>query len=71
MAKVLRCADLVKGCSFEARGTEEEILKQAAPHAKQAHGLEATPELVAAVRKAIRDGHENPNIPRTPERADG
>jgi len=55
MGKVLRCGDLVKGCSFEARGSEEEILQKAGPHAKEAHGMEVTPELVAAVRGAIRD----------------
>jgi predicted small metal-binding protein len=55
MGKVLRCGDLVKGCAFEARGTEEEILQKAGPHAKEAHGMEVTPELVAAVRGAIRD----------------
>jgi predicted small metal-binding protein len=55
MGKLLRCGDLVKGCSFEARGTEEEILQQAGPHAREAHGMEVTPELVAAVRGAIRD----------------
>ena len=55
MGKVLRCGDLVKDCAFEARGTEEEILRKAGPHAKDAHGMEVTPELVAAVRGAIRD----------------
>jgi predicted small metal-binding protein len=55
MEKVLRCGDLVAGCSFEARGTEEEILRKAAPHAMEAHGMEVTPELVAAVRGAIRE----------------
>ena len=55
MGKLLRCGDLVKGCSFEARGTEEEILQKAGPHAQEAHGMEITPELAAAVRGAIRD----------------
>jgi len=55
MAKLLRCSDLVKGCSFEARGTEEEILQKAAPHARETHGMQVTPELVAAVKGAIRD----------------
>jgi len=55
MAKVLRCGDLVKGCSFEARGTEEEILQKAGPHAKEAHGMEVTPDVVAAVRAAMKD----------------
>jgi predicted small metal-binding protein len=55
MAKVLKCRDLVKGCTFEARGTEDEILQKAGPHAKDTHGMEVTPDLVAAVKAAIRD----------------
>lgn len=55
MTKVLRCGDLVKGCDFEARGTEEEILQKAGPHAQQAHGMSVTPDLVAAVRAAMKD----------------
>lgn len=55
MSKVLRCADIQPGCAFVARGeTEEEILKQAAQHAKQAHGIEVNPAVADAVRKAIR-----------------
>ena len=45
MGKLLKCGDLVKGCAFEARGTEEEILQKAGPHAKEAHGMEVTPDL--------------------------
>jgi predicted small metal-binding protein len=55
MAKVLKCGDLVKGCTFEARGTEDEILQKAGPHAKDAHGMQVTPDLVAAVKAAIRE----------------
>jgi predicted small metal-binding protein len=55
MTKVLHCSDLVKGCLFEAKGTEDEILKQAAQHAKDVHGMEATPDLVAAVKQVVRD----------------
>ena len=55
MGRLLRCGDLVKGCPFEARGTEEEILRKAAPHAREVHGMEVTPELVVAVKTAIRD----------------
>jgi predicted small metal-binding protein len=60
MSKVLRCADVGMNCSFEARGeTEEEILKQAAPHAKEVHQLESIPpEVLQKIRQAIRD--ENP-----------
>jgi predicted small metal-binding protein len=56
MTKVLKCADLVPGCDFEARGrTDDEILAAAATHAKEAHGLDATPELAEKVRGAIRE----------------
>lgn len=56
MTKVLKCGDLMPGCHFEARGkTEQDILQAAAVHAKEAHGLEATPELVEKVKAAIRD----------------
>lgn len=55
MSKKLRCGDLVKGCEFEARGTEEEILKEAGRHAKEAHGMEVTPELADAVKGVIRE----------------
>jgi len=45
MTKVLKCGDLMPGCDFEARGeTEQEILQSAATHAKEAHGLDATPD---------------------------
>jgi len=55
MAKLLRCGDLVKGCPFEARGSEDEILKQAGAHAVEAHKLEVTPELVAAVKGVLKE----------------
>jgi predicted small metal-binding protein len=57
MAKVLKCSDLMPGCSFEARGnSEDEVLKAAAEHAKTAHNLtEMTPELQSKVRSAIHD----------------
>lgn len=56
MAKVLRCAELFPGCSIEARGeTEDEILKQAAAHAKRDHGVtEIDAETLAKVKAAIR-----------------
>ena len=40
MDKYLRCGDLFPGCGIVAHGeTEEEILKQAAEHAKRDHGV--------------------------------
>ena len=56
MPKVLRCHDVGPDCNAEVRGeTEDEILEQAGKHAQSVHGLEVTPELVEAVRSAIRD----------------
>ncbi|WP_078059317.1 DUF1059 domain-containing protein [Tropicimonas marinistellae] len=56
MTKVLKCGDLMPGCDFEARAeTEQEILQSAAAHAKEVHGLDATPELVEHVKGAIKD----------------
>jgi predicted small metal-binding protein len=56
MTKVLKCGDLMPGCSFEARAeTEDEILQAAAVHAKEVHGLDATPELVEQVKGVIKD----------------
>ena len=48
--------DPSSGCKHVVRGqTEEELLKNAAEHAKQ-HGIrEVTPELQAKVKAAIRD----------------
>jgi predicted small metal-binding protein len=56
MAKVLRCNDVMPGCPFEARGTEEEVLAKAAEHAQKDHQIrELTPEVVDKVKSAIRD----------------
>jgi predicted small metal-binding protein len=58
MAKILECAkvDPASGCQHVIRGeTEEEVLKQAAEHAKE-HGIrEITPELLARVKANIRE----------------
>ena len=43
------------GCQHIVRGaTEEELLKNAAEHAKE-HGLEPTPELISMVRGNIQE----------------
>jgi predicted small metal-binding protein len=57
MAKVLRCRDVGVDCDFEARGeTEEEILAQAAKHAKEDHGMEEIPpELAEKCKEAIHE----------------
>jgi predicted small metal-binding protein len=57
MSKVLKCGELNPGCKFEARGSsEEEVLKQAAEHAKTAHNMkEIPPEVLPKYRSAIRE----------------
>jgi predicted small metal-binding protein len=57
MGKVLRCNDLMPGCTFEARGdSEEEVLTQAVEHAKTAHDMAVIPEgVMNRVRGAIHD----------------
>ena len=58
MGKIVECAnvDPSSGCTHVVQGnTEEEVLKNAAEHAKQ-HGMrEVTPELKAKVKVAIRE----------------
>jgi predicted small metal-binding protein len=56
MEKVLRCGELFPGCAVVARGeTEEEILKQAAEHAKRDHGVsQIDAATLAKVKAAIR-----------------
>lgn len=58
MAKVLRCRDLGMNCPKEIRAeTEEELLKLAAEHANQDHGIPAEnipPSVLAMVKAAIK-----------------
>ncbi len=58
MGKFIDCAKVnpVSGCGHVVRGeTEEELLKNAAEHAKE-HGIvEVTPELIAMVKANIQD----------------
>lgn len=55
--KVLRCRDVGPDCDFVARGaTVEEIMQQAAVHAKAVHGMVTIPpELAGKVKAAIKD----------------
>ena len=57
MAKVLRCNDLMPGCPFEAKGNSvDDVLAQAAEHAKSAHGMAEIPAgMVPQIKGAIRD----------------
>jgi predicted small metal-binding protein len=60
MAKVLKCGDLNPGCNFEMRGnSEDDVLKQAAAHAKTAHNMQnMPPDVLSKARSAIREEGE-------------
>jgi predicted small metal-binding protein len=52
--KTLRCKDVGFDCAGVIEGeTEEEVLEQAAEHARTTHQIEVTPELVAQIRLHI------------------
>ena len=54
--KTLHCRDLGFDCPGVIRAnTEEEILKQAAQHAQEVHGVTVTPELAQQIKGLIRD----------------
>lgn len=57
MAKVLRCGDLMPGCSAVMEGKDvAEVMAKGAEHAKKAHGLASIPpDMVAKVQAAIKD----------------
>ncbi len=48
--KEIACGDIVPGCGFKASAETEP-----AAHAKEAHGIEVTPELATQVRTKIKD----------------
>jgi predicted small metal-binding protein len=52
----LKCRDVGFDCAGVVRGaTIEEVLKQAAAHASDAHRTQITPELAEKVKALIRD----------------
>jgi len=54
--KDFHCKDAGMKCDFVARGdTNQEILRIAGEHAKQAHNLTVTPELAKKVESLIHD----------------
>ena len=58
MGKVVDCNKVApaSGCNHSVRGeTEEELLKNAAEHAKTHGMVEITPELMAMVKTSIRE----------------
>ena len=63
MAKVLRCSDVGFECEGVIRAeTEEEVMQQAAEHAKTVHDVqELTDEIVQKVKAAIQDEQQQQN----------
>ena len=60
--KTLNCRDAGFDCPGVIHGnSEEEVLKQAAQHAQEVHGVSVTPQLEEQLRGLIKD--ESPNEP--------
>lgn len=58
MAKIVDCGKVnpASGCGHVIKGdSDEEVLRLAGQHAKEAHGMEPTPELVSMVKSHIED----------------
>jgi predicted small metal-binding protein len=54
--KTLHCRDAGFDCDGKVSGaSEEEILSQAAEHARTAHNVEVTPEIAEQIKTLIRD----------------
>ena len=54
--KTLHCRDAGFDCKGVIRAnTEEEVMKQAAQHALEVHGVSVTPELAAQIKTLIKD----------------
>jgi predicted small metal-binding protein len=54
--KALRCSDAGFDCEGKVSGaSEQEILSQAAEHARAEHNIEVTPEMAEQLKALIRD----------------
>ena len=54
--KTLHCRDAGFDCEGVIQdSTEEEVLKQAAQHAQQVHGVTVTPQLAEQLKSLIKD----------------
>ncbi|MFN2433363.1 MAG: DUF1059 domain-containing protein [Gemmatimonadota bacterium] len=56
MAMELRCGDIMEGCATRIRGEDEqEVMRKAAEHAREGHGIEEVDESTAElIRSHIR-----------------
>ena len=54
--KELKCRDAGFDCDAVVHGeTEDDVLAQTGPHAREAHGVEVTPEMAAQIRPLVHD----------------
>lgn len=63
--KTLHCSDAGFACeAIVTASTEDEVLKQAAEHARTVHGVIVTPEMAAQIKTLIKDEQEeNKEVP--------
>ena len=54
--KTLHCSDAGFACPGVLQATtEEEVMRQAAQHAREVHGVDITPEMAEQLRTLIKD----------------
>jgi predicted small metal-binding protein len=54
--KELRCRELGFDCDAVVTGeTVDEVMAQAGPHAKEAHGVNVTPEMAGQIKTLVHD----------------
>ena len=54
--KELRCRDVGFECDAVVHGeTVDDVMGQAGPHAKDAHGVDVTPEMAGQIRGHVHD----------------
>ena len=54
--KELKCRDAGYDCDAVVHGeTVDDVMDQAGPHAKEAHGLDVTPEVAGRIRTLVHD----------------
>lgn len=65
--KTLHCSDAGFDCKAVVRAnTEDEVLQQAAEHARTVHGVTVTPEMAAQIRTLIKDEKEESTAAAAP-----
>jgi predicted small metal-binding protein len=54
--KELRCHDIGFECDAVVHGeTDDDVMDQVGPHAKDVHGVAVTPEMDSQIRGLVRD----------------